>query len=153
MLLLDIRPTITLREEILAGRTFSGKKIWQIWRNLIWWMPKNYKFGRNLIWRMPKNYKFGGCEKNKIIAEFNLANDQNDIYFFKLKNMCYKYKRKSWQLWHLLFVANKKIEGISFEINITVTPVRIMVIVTNINKILGNVRRVHGFTRFTVKLW
>ena len=40
-----------LREEILAGRNFSGKKIWR--------MPKNYKFGRNLIWRMPKDYKFG----------------------------------------------------------------------------------------------
>ena len=31
----------TSREEILAGRNFSGKK----------------------IWRMPKNYKFGGCRK------------------------------------------------------------------------------------------
>ena len=58
-------------------------------------MPKNYKFGGNLIWRMPKDYKFGGYEKNKIIAEFNLANDQNNIYFFELKNMFYKYKRKS----------------------------------------------------------
>ena len=45
----------TLREEILAGRNFSGKKIWRIWR-----MPKNYKFGGNLIWWMPKDYKFGG---------------------------------------------------------------------------------------------
>ena len=42
----------TLREEILAGRNFSGKKIWRIWRNLIWRMPKNYKFGGNLIWRI-----------------------------------------------------------------------------------------------------
>ena len=45
----------TLREEILAGRNFSRKKIWRIWR-----MPKNYRFGRNLIWRMAKDYKFGG---------------------------------------------------------------------------------------------
>ena len=44
---------------------------------------------------MPKVYKFGGYEKNKIIAEFNLANDQNNIYFFELKNKFYKYKRKS----------------------------------------------------------
>ena len=58
-------------------------------------MPKNYKFGGNLIWRMPKDYKFGGYEKNKIIAEFNLANDQNNIYFFELKNMFYKYERNS----------------------------------------------------------
>ena len=58
-------------------------------------MPKNYKFGGNLIWRLSKDYKFGGYEKNKIIAEFNLANDQNNIYFFELKNMFYKYKRKS----------------------------------------------------------
>ena len=50
----------TFREEILAGRNFSRKKIWQIWQNLIWPMPKNYKFGRNLIWQMPKDYKFGG---------------------------------------------------------------------------------------------
>ena len=42
---------------------------------------------------MPKNYKFGGYEKNKIIVEFNSANDQNNIYFFELK--FYKYKRKS----------------------------------------------------------
>ena len=66
----------------------------------IWWIPKNYKFGGNLIWQMPKDYKFGRnliwqIEKNKIIAEFNLANDQNNIYFFELKNMFYKYKRKS----------------------------------------------------------
>ena len=44
---------------------------------------------------MLKDYKFGGYEKNKIIAEFSLANDQNNIYFFELKNMFYKYKRKS----------------------------------------------------------
>ena len=58
-------------------------------------MPKSYKFGGNLIWRMPKDYKFGGYEENKIIAELNLADDQNNIYFFELKNMFYKYKRKS----------------------------------------------------------
>jgi len=29
----------TLREEILAGRKFGGKKIWRIWRNLIWQIP------------------------------------------------------------------------------------------------------------------
>ena len=66
----------TLREEILVGRNFSRKKIWR-------------------IWQIPKNYKFGGYEKNKMIAEFNLANDQNNTYFFELKNMFYKYKRKS----------------------------------------------------------
>ena len=57
-------------------------------------MPKNYKFDGYLIWRMPKDYKFGGYEKIKIIAGSNLANDQNNI-FFELKNMFYKYKRKS----------------------------------------------------------
>ena len=44
---------------------------------------------------MPKDYKFGGYEKNKIIVEFNLANDQNNVYFFELKNIFYKCKRKS----------------------------------------------------------
>ena len=44
---------------------------------------------------MLKDYKFGGYEENKIIAEFNLPDDQNNIYFFELKNMFYKYKRKS----------------------------------------------------------
>ena len=42
----------TLREEILAGRNLGGKKIWRNRRNLIWRMPKKYKFGGNLIWRM-----------------------------------------------------------------------------------------------------
>ena len=74
----------TLREEILVGRNFSGKKIWRIWRNLIWRMPKNYKFEGNLIWRI---------RENKIIAEFNLANDQNNIYFFELQNVLHVQKK------------------------------------------------------------
>ena len=35
--------------DYLKGRNFGGKKIWRIWRNLIWRMPKNHKFGGNLI--------------------------------------------------------------------------------------------------------
>ena len=67
---------VTLREEILAGRKFGG-------------------FGgcRKII--NLAGIEFGGEEKNKIIAEFNLANNQNNLYFFELKNMFYKHKRKS----------------------------------------------------------
>ena len=114
-------------------------------------MPTNYKFGGKKILPIPRDYTFGGYEKTKIIAEFNLAVDQNNIYFF---GTCFTSTKESHDNYeHLLFVVNDKIEGISFEINIVVTPVRIIVILTNINKILRNVRRVDGFTRFTVKLW
>ena len=79
-----------------------------------------------------------------------MANDQNNIYFFELKNMfCFASTKESHDSYeYLLF--NDKIEGIFFEINIVVTPVKIIVIPTNINKILRTVRRVDGFTRFTV---
>ena len=58
----------------LKGRNFGGKKIWRIWRNLIWRMTKFEKYGRNLIWRMPKITKFGGnliwrMRKNSIILK------------------------------------------------------------------------------------
>ena len=60
---------IPLKEEILAGRNFSGKKIWRNWRNLIWRMRKKIKFGGNLIWRIPILME--------IWREFNLADEQN----------------------------------------------------------------------------
>ena len=33
-----LRVQHTLGEEILARRNFGGKKIWRVWRNLIWRM-------------------------------------------------------------------------------------------------------------------
>jgi len=42
---LDLR----LNKKEVISNYLKGKKIWRVWQNLIWRMPKIYKFGGNFF--------------------------------------------------------------------------------------------------------